>query len=98
MNKQKKGYPFIKQVMPIPENMEAQLYDDGRGEWFYAEDDGWYVLLSLVEDIYEPEGKNELFSYVGFYVFDGDGVGELEDKVRLVRRRTLRERRGTQND
>ena len=93
-----KEYPFIKQIMPIPENMEAQIYAAGaEEEWFYAEDAGWYVLLALVEDIYDPEGKNELLSYVGFYTFDCDGVGELESNVRLVPRRTLRERRGAQN-
>lgn len=88
-----KDYPFIKQLMPLPDNVEVMMIDKDTGEeWYCGDNDNCYpiVMLALVEECSGRGGR--VFTEVYPYIIDSDGQGDIEDgssniSIRIVPKR-----------
>lgn len=77
MNDVYKEYPFIKQLMPLPDNVEVMMKDTDTGEeWYCGDADNVYTmaLIALVEEVDE---RGKVFTETHPYIIDSDGLGEL---------------------
>lgn len=84
MENHKKNYPFIKQIIPVPEGKKILLYDREERKYInFDKRDGWTSFLALVED--RDEGCIDgIFTYVAAYAFDCSSYGEIENKFIIV--------------
>ena len=73
-----KDYPFIKQLMPLPDNVEVMMIAKDTGEeWYCGDEDNVYIvaMLALVEECLDGKVYTEVYPYI----IDSDGQGEIED-------------------
>lgn len=83
MENYKKNYPFIKQIIPVPEGKKILLYDREERKYInFDKRDGWTSFLALVEDKDEIDG--DIFTYVAAYAFDCSSYGEIENKFAII--------------